>query len=257
MQNNLSGIIIFTKVPKIGFVKTRLQHPKLDDHFIVSLQTAMLKDTIMCLKELSEEFTPILTFFPEKDSQLLKKYVVNPLKESHQEFFDKFHIIPQKGRDLAERFSFVFNFAFHELELSSNIIIGSDTPHIQPRVMNQSMGVLKHNINQAVLGPSQNGGFYLLGYNNPPITNVGSIFDIKSSYNELISATELLSNYKDKIHILPEVTDVDTFEDLKTVRSIVKMLSYPKITFSKSVSYYYPQFTAHVLDSVDESIWFD
>ncbi|MFW9903555.1 MAG: DUF2064 domain-containing protein [Candidatus Thorarchaeota archaeon] len=246
------AIIVFTKVPIPGLVKTRLYHPQLDENYIRDLQAAMLVDTLVMLEKISMDFFPILAYFPEEDLKKLEELIMQPLKESIPEFIEKYRIIPQKGRNISERFSNVFSFAFNELHVKSAIIIGSDTPHLQPNLMIQSCEFLQKNSRAAVLGPSQNGGFYLLGHNSPFLRNIGTIFQKKSSFKELGNAMELFKSNGHTVHVLPEVTDVDTFENLKTVRIIIKMLS---LTSSESLNSYYPEFTNQVINTLDELFW--
>lgn len=216
----------------------------------------MLKDTILGLKEVPTEFIPILTFYPENKRKLLDNSVFKPLEEIYPEFINKFHIIPQHGPDINSRFSNTFKIAFDNLKLDHVLIIGSDTPHLQPKLLNQSIILLEEDTKNAILGPSQDGGFYLLAHSHPFIRNLGSIFHPLSSYGELVNAMELLRS-KYIIHILPEVTDVDTFENLKTVRNIIKILSLTKSTYSESIDYYLPRFTEHVLDKQDATLWIE
>lgn len=211
----------------------------------------MLKDTILLIKNISVEFVPILCYYPEEDLALLETLILDPLKRTYPEFLEGFHIVNQNGIDIAERFTNAFSFAFDELKLDSVIIIGSDTPHIQPGLISQSAEFLTKT-KSAVLGPSQNGGFYLLGHTHPFINDIGMIFKKKSSYNELGNLIELLVSNEYSVHILPEVTDVDTFSNLKTVRTIIKLLSS---TPSESKDYYLPRFTKSIIDSFDESFW--
>jgi glycosyltransferase A (GT-A) superfamily protein (DUF2064 family) len=230
-------------------VKTRIKHPQLDDEFATNLQIAMLKDTIMCLREIAKECVPILSFFPEEDQLLLDKRILKPLKMLDPEIMDHFQIKSQNGSDIEQRFSGIFSFAFNELELDSVLIIGSDTPHLQPSLIMHCITILQNNPKAAVLGPSQQGGFYLLGHTRPFIPTIGSIFQ---SYNELGNAMYLLTHENKLVHILPEVTDVDTFSDLNTVRTIIKLLSYQS---SQMLNYYIPRYTNKTLDLLNESLW--
>ena len=212
----------------------------------------MLKDTILFLQKVTFGFIPILSFFPEEDLAVLEKLIIRPLKQIYPDFFERFHIIPQNGTNITERFSNAFSFAFDKLKLDSAIIIGSDTPHLQPSIITRSFEFLHSKTKSAVLGPSQNGGFYLLGHTRPFIKNIKSIFKKTSSFNELGNAMDLLISNGHLVHILPEVTDIDTFENLKTVRIIIKILS---LTSSESINSYYPRFTLQILNSLKDSIW--
>jgi glycosyltransferase A (GT-A) superfamily protein (DUF2064 family) len=246
-----TGVILFTKVPKQDFVKTRLKHNLTDSHFNINLHVAMLKDTILGLNEVSVDFVPILSFYPEDNRQLLDNLIINPLLELYPDFIEKFVIVSQMGEELSERFTHAFSLAFNELKLKSVIIIGSDTPHLQPKLIEQSIKTLQKENKNAIMGPSQNGGFYLLGHNQPFIKTIGSIFQQRSSYGELGNAMNLLLT-RNKVHLLPEVTDVDTFDDLKTVRILIKLLS---TTSSKELGYYFPYYTHELLCRINESYW--
>jgi len=253
LQNNhATGIILFSKIPKAGFVKTRLNHQSLNKNLKVALQTAMLKDSILGLNRISKKFVPILSHFPKEDKGTLNKLILDPLKELCPEFLEKIELIPQEGQNIGERFTNSFLFAFNQLKLDSVIIIGSDTPHLQPNIIELSIDILQQKTMKAVLGPSQNGGFYLLGHSKPHIQEIGAIFQRKTSYHELINAMELLISKNYSTHILPEVTDVDTFDNLKTVREIIKLLSYTSFLSSDS---YLPQFTYKFVTSLDKSVW--
>lgn len=211
----------------------------------------MLKDTILGLKEVSVDFVPVLSFYPEDDREILEKLIIHPLRKLYPDFIDYFIIVSQKGKNLSERFTHAFSFAFNELKFGSVIIIGSDTPHLQPRTIKQSINTLEKKNEYAIIGPSQNGGFYLLGHNQPFIKTIGSIFQRRSSYGELGDAMNLLFT-RNRVHILPEVTDVDTFDNLKTVRTIIKLLSFSS---SEELGYYFPQYTHEMLSSIDETSW--
>ncbi|MFX1508070.1 MAG: DUF2064 domain-containing protein [Promethearchaeota archaeon] len=246
------AVIVFTKVPIPGLVKTRLNHPQFDENYIRDLQTAMLIDTLVMLEKIPLDFLPILTYFPEDDLKDLEELIITPLKGSIPESIEKYHIIPQKGENISDRFSNAFSFAFNELRASSSIIIGSDTPHLQPNLIIHSCKLLQKDSKAAVLGPSQNGGFYLLGHNSPFLKTIGTIFQKQSSFKELGNAMELLESNGYTVHVLPEVTDVDTFENLKTVRIIIKILS---LTSSESLNSYYPKFTNQVINTLEDSFW--
>ncbi|MHA2247756.1 MAG: DUF2064 domain-containing protein, partial [Candidatus Hodarchaeales archaeon] len=154
------------------------------------------------LEKIPINFVPIISYFPEEKVEMFEKLIIRPLQPLYPEFLERFHIVPQKGINVAERFSNIISFAFNELKLNSTIIIGSDTPHLQPNLIMRSFGLLQKNIKAAVLGPSQNGGFYLLGHSRPFIKNIGTIFQKKSSFNELGNAMDLLISNGHLVHIL-------------------------------------------------------
>jgi hypothetical protein len=51
---------------------------------------------------------------------------------------------------------------------------------------------------------------------------------------------------------LPEMTDVDTFENLKSVRSILNLY---RATSSVKNNYYFPHYTFELVQGLDRFIW--
>jgi len=184
----------------------------------------MIKDTIICLDHIDKDIIPLLMFYPERDKSLLNGVILNPVKMNHRNLVESLLVVSQKGETMADRFTNSFSVSFNDYKLNSVIIIGSDTPHLQPSLITQCIEILDNDPGKkSVLGPSQNDGFYLLGHNSPFIERIGDIFNIDSSYKELGNAMTLLSEKTDKTYIMPEVTDLDNLDDLQTVRSIINL----------------------------------
>ncbi len=220
----------------------------------------MIKDTIICLDHIDKDIIPLLMFYPERDKYLLNNLILNPLKLNHRNLLDSIFVVPQKGDSMADRFTNSFSVSFNDYKLNSVIIIGSDTPHLQPSLITQCIDILEDGTKKnSVLGPSQNDGFYLLGHNSPFIERIGDIFIKNSSYKELGNAMTLLSEKTDKTYIMPEVTDIDTFNDLQTVRSIINLYSILFSTTSISIDCkkYFPKYTYEIIHSLDPMIWND
>lgn len=220
----------------------------------------MIKDTIICLDHIDKDIIPLLMFYPEQDKSLLNDLILNPLKPNHRNLVESILVVPQKGDTMADRFTNSFSVSFNDYKLKSVIIIGSDTPHLQPSLITQCINILDDDSSKkSVLGPSQNDGFYLLGHNSPFIEKIGDIFNINSSYKELGNAMTILSKKTDKTYIMPEVTDIDTFNDLQTVRSIINLYSILFSTTSISIDCkkYFPKYTHEIILSLDHPFWRD
>ena len=116
----------------------------------------------------------------------------------------------QSGKDLGERMKNAFQNGFNA-GYERIIGIGSDLPDLNAAVMSEGIEALIQS--DTVFGPSEDGGYYLLGMNKM----IDCIFDNKEwSTDGLLSATmkELsVKNYS--IKLLTELNDIDTIEDLK------------------------------------------
>ncbi|MHA1975742.1 MAG: TIGR04282 family arsenosugar biosynthesis glycosyltransferase [Candidatus Hodarchaeales archaeon] len=232
-------------------MKTRLQNPLLPPDFSTQLQNAMLLDTIKGLKSISEKIVPVITYHPENKRNIFEKLIIDPLNQDDSKFISSLQFVPQSGERFSDRFKNAIKYVFHDLKLESMIIIGSDTPHIQPSLLQTVIRLLQSNPRNSALGPSQEGGFYLLGHNKPYHEEIGTIFHTKGLYQELGNAMDLLLSVSN-VHILPEVTDVDHFEDLTIVRSIINLLS---LNFRKGKDVYLPEHTFNLINSLNDNIW--
>ena len=65
----------------------------------------------------------------------------------------------QKGEDLGQRMSNAFDDVLSRHE--KVIIVGSDCPQLSPKIINDAFGFLDKS--DLVLGPTYDGGYYLLG----------------------------------------------------------------------------------------------
>lgn len=122
-----------------------------------------------------------------------------------------FHYYSQQGDDLGRRMENAFSLVF-ELGFDQVIIIGTDLPDIKAQVIDEAFD--KFNSSDVVIGPSNDGGYYLLG--------------MKSLHKELFSEIEWssgsvfirtiseLEKSKVSYSLLDEMVDIDTAEDLNS-----------------------------------------
>jgi len=116
----------------------------------------------------------------------------------------------QEGNGLGERMLAAFEAAF-EKGYHKVVIIGSDSLEITKDHIDQAYKALdKHDV---VFGPAADGGFYLLGLNNI----FPALFEEKDYSHEhvLNEAIDEIEKFGMTYHLLEELHDVDTMEDLK------------------------------------------
>ena len=120
--------------------------------------------------------------------------------------FSKFR---QKGSDLGTRMESAFNEAFQHGQRV--VIIGSDCYELTSQIIEQAFDKLSRV--DAVIGPSEDGGYYLLGLSKPN----AAVFRNKNwSTDQVFNQTkQTLKDQSFSIELLPELNDIDTLQDLK------------------------------------------
>lgn len=195
-------IIIMVKAPSPGTVKTRLS-PFLTSEQAAELAWCFLQDTTACA--LNFESNVMIAFAPaDGRSELAQRLPENVMW--HQ----------QKDGDLGERLSAAIEFAAAQ-NFAPVIIIGADTPTVPDAYLQTAIKLLQTGDTDVVLGASTDGGFYLIGVRQ----NHPTLFDDIKWSSELVGAqtTANINRLKLKLSLLPIWYDVDTPEDLETLRA--------------------------------------
>ena len=142
-----------------------------------------------------------------------RRTVVYSPPESERLFRDEiaqaWGLAPQADGDLGNRMRDFFE-SNAEANVK-NILIGSDTPNLPVSVVDTVAGWLGEC--DVVLGPSADGGYYLIAMTNP----VSGLFeDIQWSTEEVLASTiAKLDAAGCSYKLLPEMKDVDEFSDLE------------------------------------------
>lgn len=116
----------------------------------------------------------------------------------------------QVGDDLGQRMKQAFERGF-KAGYKRIIGVGSDLPDLSADIMEEGLEALVDD--DTVFGPSEDGGYYLVGMNQM----IASIFENKEWSTEgLLDATRKeLSDEGYSIKLLTELNDIDNVEDLK------------------------------------------
>jgi len=191
-------ILLFVKYPEPGYIKTRLASCIGADE-AGELYRAFILDILSTLKIAGFPFR--ICFYPEAKRALLLDW----LGEEH-------HYVSQRGESLGERMKNGFVDAFADGN-ERVIIIGSDSPDLPPSILREAFDGLS--IHDVVIGPSRDGGYYLIGFKKD--TFLPSIFDnIPWSTPSVFSATmAILHNSALDVYMLTEWNDIDTVDDIK------------------------------------------
>jgi len=198
MNKNL--IIMMLKEPKEGFVKTRLAK-SLGEEKTLNLYKCFVKDLIKTLNSCPYDFI-LCTYGEEK---LI------------QENFGLYNSFKQTKGDLGCKMHTAFEKMF--LKNYENIVlIGSDTPHLRKESFSKTFEALEEK--KLVLGPSEDGGYYLIAFNK---TNYKKeLFEnISWSTDAVLEQTLQKVNKKD-VCFLEVLNDIDIQEDLNAFYKLYK-----------------------------------
>ncbi len=189
------AVIVFLKAPVAGKVKTRLA-AKIGDDQALQVYKQLLRHTFHVLNHSEAE---VFLFLTEKDEK-----GGLPFK------MPKSQIFYQTGEGLGMRMRNAFEKVF-QLGFGPAIIIGTDNIEIRPEHLSQAFDVLQSH--DTVIGPSNDGGYYLLGMNS---FQAQLFQDISwSSSVVLEQSIEKIVNSGLSYRLLPELVDIDEYEDLQ------------------------------------------
>ena len=191
-------LVVVAKAPVPGEVKTRL-HPKLTIDEATDLYRCFLQDRIKEIGRLTE-IDLAISYTPEESKEYFSRFITNG-----------FHLFPQRGKNLGERLSNIFKDKLAD-KYDAVSIIDSDTPDLPRSIVQQSFQLLMSNGVDAVFGPCDDGGYYLVAMRRPQ----PDLFQhIPWSTEAVLAATlERASAIGLKAELLPRWNDLDTFEDL-------------------------------------------
>lgn len=190
MEKNL--LIVFVKNMFLGKVKTRLAKT-------IGNQSAF--EVYKHLVEITEKETSKM-----KDCDIhiyFSDVIITEKWPNHEKFI-------QEGVNLGERMMNAFENGFNQ-GYAHIIGVGSDLPDLNSEIMQKGLQELQSN--DTVFGPSEDGGYYLIGMNKLN----RCVFENKPwSTDNLLEITKNELQQKNvSVGILKMLNDVDTIDDLK------------------------------------------
>ncbi|MCR9171669.1 MAG: TIGR04282 family arsenosugar biosynthesis glycosyltransferase [bacterium] len=190
MQQQL--LIVFAKNIVLGKVKTRLAKTQ-GDSFAFNVYRRLVDITER--ESLRVNNTEVHVYFSD--------VIINSKWPNQEKFV-------QQGNDLGDRMKHAFEQGFAK-GYKRIIGVGADLPDLSAEVMEEGLAALENN--DTVFGPSEDGGYYLIGMREM----IPQIFENKPwSTDALLEITQKeLEELGFSTATLKTLNDVDTIEDLK------------------------------------------
>jgi len=192
-------LLFFVRNPQKGPVKSRLARAVGAD-VARELYRNFLLDMLSMLE--SNDFPLIICFYPEDAICDLKNFLGRDYRYQ-----------PQRGADLGERMKEAFIDAF-AMQFRRVVLIGSDIPDLPADIITEAFTHLE--AVDAVLGPSSDGGYYLIGFNREGFLPEAFRGVLWGTAGVLKKTLSILRHNKQTVHLLPSWSDIDSVDDLKT-----------------------------------------
>lgn len=192
-----------TKVPRAGHVKTRLV-PPLTPEEASELNICFLRDTAAALQQASASGS---------SASGVAVYTPVGLEGVYEDILPtEFQLLPQRGEGFGERLAVAAEDLFR-CGFDSVCLIDSDSPTVPPDVYSQAVDLLSRPSDRVVLGPSDDGGYYLIGLKK----NHRNLFErIDWSTERVFEQTRARANELNlEVALLPKGYDVDDRASLR------------------------------------------
>ena len=201
------AVLIMAKQPVPGTVKTRLQ-PLLSDSDISALYDGFLRDRISQVRSL-RGVTPVIAYTPAASRPFFA------------EMAPDFGLLPQMGDGLSARLTGLFQQLLgrgHDGVIATD----SDSPTLPTEHLQSAVDRLTDPGTDVVLGPSDDGGYYLIGLRRGyPALFDGIPWSTPQVYDETLRRAEALGV---RVTALPQWYDVDTPAEFERLRAEIDEL---------------------------------
>lgn len=194
-------VMVFTRNPELGKVKTRLAKT-IGDTAALKVYEYLLNHTHHTLLQLNI------------DKAVYYSVAVRDNDLWNATHFQK-HL--QQGDDLGIRMQHAFETAF-KANYDKVIIIGSDLLDLKAAHIQDALDAL--NTNDVVIGPAYDGGYYLMG-----MTNLHpAVFQNKNWGTDSVFQDTMRDLQNLDVHLLDELNDIDTFDDFKVYPELKQLI---------------------------------
>jgi uncharacterized protein len=154
--HRLCALAVMTKVPQAGHVKTRLV-PPLTPSEAAELNKCFLRDTAASISSTA----------CENNARAIAVYTPVGYEAAYTDILAvDFNLLPQRGETFGERLYFAAEDLF-KCGFESVCLIDSDSPTVPAKSFSQAVVELTKLGDRVVLGPCDDGGYYLIGLKKP------------------------------------------------------------------------------------------
>lgn len=197
------AVAVMTKVPGMTVVKSRL-HEALGEERATELYRCFLLDRLDALATM-RDIIGAVAFTPHEAEAVMRALAPPALR-----------LVPQRGADLGERLSNILSDLLDSGHAGA-IAVDSDSPTLPMAYLAEAATVLSGATCDVVLGPCEDGGYYLVGLRCPQ----PALFEgIPWSTDAVFAMTLDKARARGlSVHVLPHWFDVDTEADLRRLHA--------------------------------------
>ena len=155
----LCALAVMTKAPQAGRVKTRLV-PPLTPEEAAELNKCFLRDTAAAISS-------VCSSRPVGDASKIAVYTPIGAEAVYTDILPAdFSLLPQRGEKFGERLYFAVEDLI-KCGFESVCLIDSDSPTVPGKNLQLAVELLSMGEDRVVLGPTEDGGYYLIGVKKP------------------------------------------------------------------------------------------
>lgn len=195
-------LIVMTRIPEAGRVKTRLI-PVLGPDGAEAVHTALLRRTLRIAEQHARQTNVAVEV----------RFTGGSPQTIRTQFNDDFIWCEQQGNDLGDRMHLAIEAALRN-GANAVIVIGTDCPDVSADLLDNAWRLLaEHDL---VLGPAEDGGYYLIGLNKSDVRLFTGI-DWGTAH-VLRQTQDRCRELNKSLGLLPVLSDVDEASNLVICR---------------------------------------
>lgn len=201
-----ASLLLFTRYPEAGQCKTRLI-PALGAEGAAQLHRRLTER--MVGEAMAVQDAGLGTLNVHHHGATTKKMVA---------WLGSLPYVAQVEGDLGRRMAVAFSQSF-AIGSPKALLFGSDIPNLDAALLIQALRALEEA--SVVIGPSDDGGYYLIGLKASAAHHLALLFtDIAWSTEAVLASTlDRLRRHGIPFTLLPQLSDIDTPDDLALVRA--------------------------------------